>query len=217
MSEQAGQNPLSAETWATLPDFLEKIPNRVQLRVWGDPRASTGEREAARLARGLADGFEQIEMSLLPRQENYPFYPVWGVFGDNGDGDYVDQGIRLIGLPAGVQLTSLIAAIQAVSFKGTTLEPKTRIRLSRLQTYIRLEVLTAADDEVGTVLAKTAFGFAASSARVSSYVIMADVFPEVMWRYSARKLPHLVINGRFHSDGFLSEEDLLQAVAKAAG
>lgn len=216
MSDQRNNHPFDAETWALLPDYLAKLPNPVQLRVWGDPKASTGEREAARLAKGLADGFEQIEMSLLPRRVNYPYYPVIGVFGLENE-EATDFGVRMIGLPAGLQMTSLIAAIQAVSFRGTTLEARTRIQLSKLQTDVKLELLSSADDELGTIMAKTVFGLAVANNHIRSYLIMADVFPEAMWKYSARHLPHLVINGRVHADGELSEEMILRQISLAVG
>lgn len=214
MAEQDSHSPFDAETWALLPDYLANLPNRIQLRIWGDPGASAGEREAARLAKGLANGFEQIEMTLLPRREDYPYYPVIGIFGIE-DNTATDYGVRVIGLPVGLQMTSLIAAIQAVSFRGSTLEAKTRIQLSDLQTDVTLELLSSAEDEMGTIMAKTIFGLAAVSAHIRSYLIMADVFPEALWRYSAHYLPHLVINGRVHIDGEQSEETILQQIARA--
>ena len=214
MPDQSMKHPFDSKTWAILPQYLGNLPNHVLLRVWGDPQASTGEREAARLAKGLADGFEHIEMSLLPQRVNYPYYPVLGIFGIDGE-ETTDYGVRIIGLPAGLQMTSLIAAIQAVSFKGVTLEAKTRIQLSKLQTDVRLELLTSAADELGTIMSKTIFGLAVASPHVRSYLIMADVFHEAMWRYSVRHLPHLVVNGRVHADGKLSEEMILKQIAIA--
>lgn len=207
-------NPFDAETWAVLPDFLANLPNPIELRLWGDPQASTGEKEAARLAKGLADGFDQIHMALLPRRVNYPYYPVIGVFGFDKE-ESIDYSVRLIGLPAGVQITSLIAAIQAVSFRGGTLEAKTRIQLNQLQADVTLELLSSAEDEMGTLMAKSIFGMAVASSHIRSYLIMADVFPEALWRYSASYLPHLVVNGRVHADGELSEAKIMEQIARA--
>ena len=122
----------------------------------------------------------------------------------------IDHGVRLIGLPSGYQMTSLIAAIQAVSFQGSSLEAKTRIVLQGLDQDVRLELLTAANDEGGAAMAKTLFGLAVASPYIRSFLIMADVFPWPRLRYSAKYLPHLVINGRSHIDGIIEEEKLLQ-------
>ena len=214
MTGQMDNHPFDAQTWGLLPDYLEKLPNPVLLQVWGDPQASTGEREAARLVKGLADGFDQIEMTLLPRRVNYPYYPVLGVFTIDHE-ETIDHGVRIIGLPAGLQMTSLIAAIQAVSFRGSTLEARTRIQLSKLNTDVNLELLSSAEDEVGTIMAKTIFGMAVTNPHLRSYLIMADVFHEALWRYSVTRLPHLVVNGRVHADGLLGEEEVLKQIALA--
>jgi alkyl hydroperoxide reductase subunit AhpF len=181
MTSQEDNYSFDAETRALLPEYLEKLPNPVQLRLWGDPKASIGEREAARLVKGLADEFKQIEMALLPRRVNYPYYPVIGVFSINEE-DAIDHGVRIIGLPAGVHMTSLIAAIQSVSFRGSILEARTRIQLSKLQSDVDLELLTSADDELGTIMAKSVFGMAVANQHIRSYLIMADVFYEALWR-----------------------------------
>ena len=207
-------SPFDADTRTLLKDYLANLPNPVRLHVWGEPRGTVGEQEAVRVADGLVDLFPQIDRTLLPRRINYPYYPVIGVFGVQ-DGEAIDYGVRLIGLPAGMQLTSLIAAVQAVSFQGANLEARTRIQLSKLQTDVTLELLSSAEDEFGTSMAKPLFGLAVASAHIRSYLIMADVFPEALWKYSARHVPHLVINGRYHIDGELSENSILQQIAKA--
>jgi alkyl hydroperoxide reductase subunit AhpF len=186
----------------------------VRLHLWADPAASLGEREAVRLTAALAAGFTQISTAVFPRRANYPYYPVIGVFGATED-EPVDYGVRLIGLPAGYQMTSLIAAIQAVAFQGVTLEPTTRIRLQALQEDVVLELLSNAGDESGAVLAKTVFGLAVASPHIRAFLIMADVFPEISLRYSTRELPHLIVNGRVHATGILSEEEVLQRIKTA--
>ncbi len=207
-------NPFDTETWELLPSLLDNLPNPVRLHMWGDPNMSALEREAQRLGKALAQRFEQIKFAVYPRRINYNFYPVLGVLGTDGD-ELIDYGVRIIGLPAGFQMTSLIAALQQVSFKGASVEPKTRVQLMGLKEEVTLEILTSADDESGTLLAKSGFGLAVVSPFIRSYLIMADVFPETALRYSARYLPHIVVNGRYHIDDFVEEEALLKHIAKA--
>ena len=212
--EQPAHSPFDTETWALLPDYFAALPNPVRLHIWADPQASLGEREAVRLGQALSERFDKIEMAVFPRRMNYAYYPVIGVFGIENE-DAVDYGVRLIGLPAGFQMTSLIAAIQAVAFQGVTLEPATRIKMRQLAVDVRLELLTAGADEAGTLLAKIAFGLAVASPFVRTFLIMADVFPEVSTRYSVKELPHLVINGSFHSEAQLDEQGFLRQIARA--
>ena len=214
MHDSLNDNPFDAETWELLPNYFAELPNPVQIHLWGDPDSGQGEQEALRLVQTLAGRFKQIDAAIFPRRANYPYYPVIGIFGLDGE-EAIDHGVRLIGLPSGYQMTSLIAAIQAVSFRGSSVEAKTRFLLQALDQDVRLELLTAANDEGGAVMAKTAFGLAVASPTIRSFLIMADVFPTISVRYSATYLPHLVINGRSHIDGVIEEEELLKKIAAA--
>ncbi len=134
--------------------------------------------------------------------------------------EQADLGVRLIGLPAGYQMTSLIAAIQAVSFQGQSLEPKTRVQLRKLeQTHeeakVAIELLTSAEDEAGALVAKVAFGMAVASEQVRAFLVMTDAFPEAASMYSANYLPHTVINKRVHFEGVLDEPEMLRQIARA--
>lgn len=202
------------ETWQHLHAAFDRLPNTVQLNLWGDPDLSPGESEAARLCETLAGHFHQITFRPLPRRVNYDYYPVIGVMGIE-QGEEVDYGLRIIGLPAGYQLTSLIAAVQAASFRGVTLEPKTRLMLQGLSTAVTLELLTAADNETGALVAKHGFGLAVASTQIRTYLIMGDAFPSALIKYSVNELPHTVINGRYHVSGLIEdEEQLLRHIAR---
>jgi hypothetical protein len=218
-TDSVANNPFDDETWALLPSLLDQLPSPVVLQLWGDEDGGLFEKEAIRIGRTLAGRFSAITFTLLPRRANYAFYPVIGVMSGTAE-EPVDHGVRIIGLPRGYQMTTLIAALQTVSFRAQTLEPGTRIRLRALDALepppeVTIEVLTSAEDEQGTLIAKHAFGLAVASERVRAFAIMTDVFPEAALMYSATYLPHTVINGRVHYDGPLGETELLQQVGLA--
>jgi alkyl hydroperoxide reductase subunit AhpF len=207
------ENPFDEETWAQLPALLERLPEPVHLVVWGD-ETTPREAEAVRLCRALSGRFPIITSQTLPRRANYDYWPVLGVMHGTAEG-YEDVGARIIGLPNGYQMTSFIAAIQAVSFRGMTSEALTRIQLSKLQKEVRVELLTAADNEVGAMMAHPLFNMAAVSPHVRVFMIMADQFPVIIERYSVNYLPHTVLNGRVHIEGVVDEKEILQHIVKA--
>lgn len=210
------QTIFDAETWEQLPAFLEKLPEPIYLIVWGDEQASQAEKEAARLCRTLAERFEVIQFRMLPQRINYAYWPVIGVMRGTVD-DYTDVGVRLVGLPSGYQMTSFISAMQAVSFQGSTLAVKTRIQLRTLAEAVILELVTAVDDESGPLMAQPLFNMAAVNEHIRTYLIMGDMFPQAIWKYSVYNLPHLVINSRVHIEGVYDEEAIVQHIAKAMG
>ncbi|MFZ0548174.1 MAG: hypothetical protein WAM60_22200 [Candidatus Promineifilaceae bacterium] len=197
-----------AETLAQLPTFFEQLPEPVEIHLWGDPENFPIEHEALRLIEMLSERFNNIQYRLFPRRENYPYYPVIGVMGLMED-EPVDYGVRIIGLPSGFQMTTLVAAIQCVSFRGMTSEPVTRIKLHHLTSDITLELITASENESGTKVAQEIFNMAVANTHIRSYVVVGDGFPEAFVRYSINELPHLIINGRTHLEGIVDEETIL--------
>lgn len=206
---------ISAAQIEALAVFLQELPNPVRIHYWGLKDASPEEGEALHLCRALAARFDQIQLRTFSRKASYRYYPVLGVMGVE-NGQKVDYGVRIIGLPNGYQLTSLIAAIQSVSFRGVTLEPLTRIRLQKLETDITLELITADYDDQGSVVAKHIFGLAVAHPRIRAFLIMSNMFPEAAYQNSVYTLPHLVINGRVHLSGVSDEATILKHIALAA-
>jgi alkyl hydroperoxide reductase subunit AhpF len=209
---------LDAESWAALPAILGRLPEPVVLVVWGEDKSSYEESQAVALCQALAEKFDTIRLRILPHRANYPYYPVIAVMGSS-EVEELDHGVRLIGLPCGYQMTSLITAIQAVSFRAMTLEPITRIKLHRLVDEVAddiiVELMTSAEDEGGPLMAKIIFGMAVATSRLRSFLIMSDQFPEANNRYSVNYVPHTVINRRIHVQGVVDEDNVLRHIAAA--
>ena len=207
-------HPFDAETWAQLPELLEHLPEPVHIIMWGDPAASEAEKETAVLLQSLTERFSQLTTQTLPRRINYDFYPVLGIMGGPAN-EWHDFGVRLIGLPNGYAMTSFITAVQAVSFRGMTLEAMTRIKLKQLSQPINIELFSAADNEAGALMAQPLFNMAVVNEHIRTFFVMADQFPTAVDRYSLNYLPHMVINSRVHMEGVVNEEEILKQIATA--
>ncbi len=212
--DQQPENPFDAETWAQLPALLEHLPEPVHIIVWGDETAATHDAAAIRLCQTLAVRFANITTQALPRRINYDYWPVLGIMRGTAD-KYEDVGVRLIGLPDGFGMTAFITAVQAVSFRGMTSEALTRIQLTKLNEDVRLELITAADNEAGALMSQPLFNMAVINPHIRTFMIMADQFPVIVDRYSVNYLPHTVVNGRVHIEGVVDEADILKRVAAA--
>lgn len=208
------------ETWRRMPSFLNHLPEPVCLHIWADESGSRYEREAVRLGRLFESTFAPVSCRILPRRADYFYYPVFGIMHGTAD-DATDQGLRIVGLPMGYQMTALVGGIQAVAFQAQTMEAATRIRLHRLgqekpDKLLSCELLTGAEDEAGAQMASTLFNMAVASEQFRVYVVIADQFPDEVRNYSATHLPHLVINKRVHYSGYLDETAILKQAALAA-
>ena len=207
-------HPFDEETWAQLPELLEHLPEPVHIIMWGDPAASEAEKETAVLLQSLTERFSQLTTQTLPRRINYDFYPVLGIMGGPAN-EWHDFGVRLIGLPNGYAMTSFITAVQAVSFRGMTLEAMTRIKLKQLSQPINIELFSAADNEAGALMAQPLFNMAVVNEHIRTFFVMADQFPTAVDRYSLNYLPHMVLNGRVHMEGVVDEAEILKQIAIA--
>ena len=207
-------HPFDAETWAQLPALFENLPEPVHIIMWGDAAASDAEKETAVLLQSLTERFKPLTYQVLPRRINYDFYPVLGVMGGPAEA-WHDFGVRLIGLPNGYAMTSFVTAVQAVSFRGMTLEAMTRIKLKQLSKAINIELFSAADNEAGALMAQPLFNMAVVNDNIRTFFVMADQFPTAVNRYSLNYLPHMVINNRVHMEGVVDEEEILQQIATA--
>ena len=202
------------QLWENLNEFLAEIPRPVKLVVWANPQGRWEEREAIRLVQTLADEFEQLSSEQREPKPNYSFYPVIAVMGME-DREEVDFGVRIIGLPAGVQITSLVGGIQAVTFRGQQLEPVTRIKLAKMPASADIELITDTNDQPGTVMASRCFNFAVANKHVRTFLILADTFPTALYRHNVERVPHMVINNNIHVEGVLDEGGILKHLAKA--
>ena len=207
-------HPFDEETWAQLPALFENLPEPVHLIMWGDPAESEAEKETAVLLQSLANRFTQLTTQVLPRRINYDFYPVLGVMGGPAE-DWHDFGVRLIGRPDGYAMTSFVTAVQAVSFRGMTLEAMTRIKLKQLAQPVTIELFSAADNEAGALMAQPLFNMAVVNEHIRTFFVMADQFPTAVNRYSLNFLPHMVLNGRVHMEGVVDEGEILRQIGTA--
>lgn len=197
-----------------LAPFLEKLPEPVVLYVWGDETATLWEAETYKLGRALAHEFPQVTLELRPRAPFSHHHPVLGAFQLDG-GELKDHGIRIIGSPVGYQIMTVVAAIQAIAFRGSQLEGKARINAHRIPQEVHIQMYTTADDELGPAMSATLCNMAVISPYVQVEIIMADIFPDISMRFDPTGYPYTVINRKVHIRGLLDEDRVMEQIAAA--
>lgn len=211
------QGPFNEDSWGILAGYLDKLPERVRIVVWGSEKNSCTEESAVELGYVLAERFPKtIEFKHRPRKPNYAFYPVLGVMGIDERGKDIDYGIRFVGLPGWYQINTLVGAIQAVAFHGSTLPVKTRIQLSRIpaEEEITLQVFTSPEDEGGVLMGTLSANLAVLSPNIKTWIGMINDFPQLSIRFSVQDLPHTVINRNYHLQGVYDEDQMMTHLGK---
>jgi hypothetical protein len=211
------QGPFTEDSWGILATYLEQLPEQVRVVVWGSEQNSCTEESAVDLGKALAAKFPKaIEFKHRPRKPDYDFYPVLGVMGIDERGKDIDYGVRFVGLPGWYQINTLIGAIQAVAFHGSTISVKTRIQLSRIpsEEEISLQVFTSPEDEGGVLMGTLAANLAVLCPNVKCWIGMVNDFPQLSVRFSIHNLPHTIINRNYHLQGVYDEEQMLKHLAK---
>lgn len=206
--------PFNNEMLETLGTFLTNLPEKVRLVVHASVQNSCTEENTADLCQMLAENFEMLEYRNRPRIADFPHHPIIAVNGVDEKGKDIDFRIRFFGHPAWYQINSLIGAIQAVSFRGSTLDAKTRIHLSRLSKEVSIETFTTPENNGGVPMATLACNFAAVSPHIRTSVCMINDFPDLVPEYSIYSVPHTIINQKHHLEGLYSEGKFLKLIAK---
>ncbi|MEM7799763.1 MAG: hypothetical protein AAF633_11280 [Chloroflexota bacterium] len=213
-SVETADSTFSEESWEMISSFIEKLPEPVKLIVWGEAAACIGV-STVDLCRTIADRFDILSFESRPEVENYRYHPIIGFMGIDKDGNEIDHRIRLMGHPQGVQINSMIAAIQAASFQGTMMEAKTRFQLKGLKKDVSFELFTAPNDEGGVTMASLLCNLTVLHPQIRLMITMINDFPQLATQYSVYSLPHTIMNGRHHFQGVYDQDKFLQLMAKA--
>lgn len=108
-----------------------------------------------------------------------------------GDKDY---GIRYIGLPAGLEFSTLIQGILQVSKRKPNLSEKTLELLKQVDIPIELMVFVTTSCGYCPAAAVMAYNFALASDYITAKVIDASENPDLAERFQVVGVPKIVIN-----------------------
>ncbi len=133
------------------------------------------------------------------------------------DGDQVtDFGIRLTGIPAGHEFSSLIQDILLVSARDSGLSAATRQALQSLQQPVLLQVFVTPTCPYCPRAVVLAHQMALESPLVQAEMVEATEFPELSNRHRVSGVPHTVVNdGKGNVIGAVPEANLLAEIQRA--
>lgn len=119
--------------------------------------------------------------------------PATVIAGWDGE-EILNYGVRLLGIPAGHEFTSLIRNIIMVSDRDSGLSPETREFLSKLQKPLHMQVFVTPTCPYCPQAVILAHQFAMESPFVEAEMVEAMEFPELSNQFGVSGVPHTVFN-----------------------
>ncbi len=125
--------------------------------------------------------------------------------------------VRFYGLVEDVFLTILLDTIQAVSNDKIWFPDDIRTTLGHLEREVGIQVFVESDCPLCRPVAETAIGLAWESDFISTDIIMADDFPDLIRKHAIKKLPRTIFGANLHMDGHVTEGEFLEMIFQAEG
>ena len=132
------------------------------------------------------------------------------------ENETIDHGIRLSGIPAGHEFTTLINDIVMVSKRDSGLSPAIREKLANLTNPVNLQVFVTPTCPYCPQAVILAHQMAIESAFVKGEMVEAMEFADLSNKYNVSGVPHTIINeGSGEVVGAVPETHLMNEIEKA--
>ena len=127
------------------------------------------------------------------------------------------HAITFYGLIEDVFFSILVDALHAASEGRTWFPADISSTLHHLARTVSLQVFVETDCPLCRPVAQTAIGLALESTLVSTDIIIASDYPELITKYSMKTLPKTVFGENLHMDGHVTEGEFLEMIFQAEG
>ncbi|MHC4251629.1 MAG: protein disulfide oxidoreductase, partial [Planctomycetota bacterium] len=128
-----------------------------------------------------------------------------------------DYGIRLFGVPAGYEFSTLIEDIVMVGKREHGLPEDVVKELAKVNSPVHMQVVVSPTCPYCPRAVLTAHRFAMVSDHIRGDMVEGSEFPHLVVKYGVQGVPHTVINEEHSFVGALPEAEAAKAVLKAIG
>lgn len=128
----------------------------------------------------------------------------------------LNRPLVFYGMPGGSLFPVLIEACVAVSVGVSGTVPALKRRLKRIKHDLPVRIFTTMEDPDGADMVRQVAGIALESGRVHLAVIESGEFPALVEQAGVQSVPLTVIDGRVRLEGYLSTEETLDQIVRAA-
>jgi glutaredoxin-like protein len=123
-----------------------------------------------------------------------------------------DYGIRIYGVPFGYEFAALLDVVVLVSRGESGLKPETLEVLEELVRPVHLQVFVTPTCPYCSIAVRLAHQMTLASDLVTADMVEATEFPQLVYRYGVRGVPHTVINEDASITGAMPERDFVARI-----
>ncbi len=202
-----------------MKNALEHLKNPVRLILFTRDAGCETCPEALSLVRAIKARSPMIALELYDQvmdrdkaqQYGVRYVPAVVVQGGNG------RMVRFYGLLESVFLRILLDTIVGVSNRKIWFPENIRRTLSHLEKDVPIQVFVETDCVECRPVAETAIGLGCENDLIAADIIIASDFPDLIKKYSIKKLPKTVFGANLHMDGHVTESQFLEMIFEAEG
>jgi glutaredoxin-like protein len=156
--------------------------------------------ETERVVEGLAALSDRVTFRVEDEPPGFERYPAVAMLPDGKD-----VGLRYYGLPWGYELASLVGGVLEAGKTASSLAPESLERLASLDRDLAIDVFVTPTCPHCPPAVLLAYRAALASPRIRASAIESTEFPSLADAMDVWSVPRIVVNGRPHWDGTVSE------------
>jgi glutaredoxin-like protein len=213
-----------------LNENMKSIARRLAWRAGEDVMFTQGERAGIRPLRRARQPWKRFALSdkitlevhdfvrdaQLAEQYHIDKIPAVAILSGGAAPDSApkDYGIRLYGVPAGYEFSTLIEDILMVSQQKSTLNAKTLNELQKLTQPVNIQVFVTPTCPYCPRAVVLAHQLALASEYITASMVEANEFPHLSHKYQVYGVPRTVIEDVIHVEGAVPEAMLVDELMK---
>ncbi len=165
----------------------------------------------ARAPKVALEVYDQVMDRDKAEQYGVQHVPVFVLQGAN------DRAVRFSGLPEEVFLKIMLETLFSIANGRVWFPEKILTTLGHLTNDVPIQVFVETDCPQCRPVAETALGLALESDFVSTDVIMANDFPDLIRKHTIKTLPRTIFGSNLNMEGHVTESQFLEMIFQAEG
>jgi hypothetical protein len=210
---------LKENTLQFIRESLSQIVQPVRLIVVTGEKGCEICPETVEIARAIKAAAPKVALEIYDftmdrdKSEEYGITRIPSCVVEAHDG----RTVTFSGSLEGISLVLLLDVIASIAVGRAWFSDRISGTLKLLANEVPVQVFMENDCSLCQPVAETAIGLALANKMVSTEIIVADDYPELLVKHKIKILPHTLFGPKLHLEGHVSESTFLEMIFKAEG